>query len=124
MITMENLKIVIVDDQASICTRVVGILKFEYTVYPFTTGKEALGFIEDNPVDLVLLDYEMPEMTGYEVLLGIRTNRSTKDVPVVFLTGVTNDRMRQEMIGRGANDYLCKPIEADELKQCIKKNLN
>ena len=120
---MDKLNIMVVDDQASVCTRVVGILKFDYTVYPFTTGKDALEYIADNPVDLILLDYDMPEMTGYEVLLGIRTNRLTKDVPVIFLTGVTNDRMRQEMMGRGATDYLCKPIETEDLKQCIKKYL-
>jgi len=120
---MEKLRIMVVDDQPSVCTRVVGILKFDYTVYPFTKGKEALDYLVNNSVDLVLLDYDMPEMTGYEVLLGIRTNHAVKNVPVVFLTGVTNERMKQEMLSRGANDYLCKPIDTDELKHCIKKHL-
>jgi len=120
---MEKLKIMVVDDQPSVCAGVVGSLKFDYTVYPFTTGKEALDFISSNPVDLILLDYEMPEMTGYEVLLGIRMNSPTKETPVIFLTGQTNERMKQEMIGRGATDYLTKPVDNDELKKCIKKYL-
>ena len=120
---MEKLKIMVVDDQASICTRVVGILKFDYTVLPFTSGREALNYLVNESVDLILLDYDMPEMTGYEMLLEIRTNRATKDVPVIFLTGMTNERMKQEMISRGATDYLCKPIETDELRECIKKHL-
>jgi len=120
---MEKKKIMVVDDQPSVCTGVVGILKFDYNVFPFTSGKDALDFLTTNMIDLVLLDYEMPEMTGYEVLINIRMNRLTKETPVVFLTGQTNERMRQEMISRGANDYLCKPVNPDELHACIKKYL-
>jgi len=121
---MEKLNIMIVDDQASVCTRVVGILKFDYSVFPFTKGRDALEYLAENPIDLILLDYDMPEMTGYEVLLGIRMNPKTKQIPVVFLTGVTNDRMKQEMMSRGATDYLCKPIDTEELKRCIKRHVS
>jgi len=120
---MEKKKIMVVDDQSSICMSVAGILKSEYSVFPFPSGKEALDFLKTNAIDLILLDYEMPEMTGYEVLLNIRMNQLTKETPVLFLTGATNERMKQEMLGRGANDYICKPINPDELKQCIKKHL-
>ena len=120
---MEKQKVMVVDDQPSICTSVGVILKSDYSVLPFTSGKEALDFLASNMVDIVLLDYEMPNMTGYEVLLSIRTNRSTKDTPVIFLTAQTNDRMKQEMISRGANDYLCKPIDPTELRLCIKRHL-
>jgi len=120
---MEKKHIIVIDDQPSVCQAVVGILKFDYTVTPFTSGQEALDFMAVTPTDLVLLDYEMPGMTGYEVLIGIRTCQFSKKVPVVFLTGQTNERMKQEMMGRGANDYLTKPIDNDALKHCIIKNL-
>ena len=120
---MSNKSVIVVDDQPSVCAGVVGTLKFDYTVTPFTSGQEALDFMATNHVDLALLDYEMPGMTGYEVLIGIRTNQLVKDVPVVFLTGQTNERMKQEMLARGANDYLTKPVDADELKRCVKKYL-
>jgi len=120
---MDKPNIMVVDDMPSVCTGVAMALKQDYKVYPFTSGQEALTFLAANPIDLVLLDYEMPKMTGYEVLLSIRTNRSTKDIPVVFLTGETNERMKQEMISRGANDYLCKPINPEELNACLKKCL-
>jgi len=120
---MSNKSVIVVDDQPSVCAGVVGTLKFDYTVTPFTSGKDALDFMAVNPVDLVLLDYEMPGMTGYEVLIGIRTNQLVKDVPVIFLTSHTNERMKQEMLARGANDYLTKPIDTDALKHCIKKYL-
>ena len=121
---MSKRGILIVDDQPSICKEVAFFLKNDYTVYPFTSGKEALEFLSDQQqVDLVLLDYDMPAMTGYEVLMAIRMNKATSEIPVIFLTGVTNDRMRQEMMGRGATDYLCKPISSSELRACIEKYL-
>jgi len=113
----------VVDDQPSVCKEITSLLKNDYTVHAFKSGKEALEYIFDNPVDLVLLDYGMPNMTGYEVLMAIRVNHSTNNIPVIFLTAETNERMRHEMMGRGATDYLCKPIGATELHQCIGKYL-
>jgi len=123
VMNMEKYNIMVVDDVPSICTAVVTALRTDYKVFPFTSGQDALDHLNKNPIDLVLLDYEMPKMTGYEVLLAIRTNRSTKDTPVVFLTSETNDRMKKEMLSRGATDYLCKPINHQELRDCIKKHL-
>jgi len=120
---MNKRSIMVVDDQPSVCSGVVAILKNDYTVYPFTSGKDALNFLATSTIDFVLLDYEMPGMTGYEVLLSIRMNRSTKDTPVVFLTGETNERMKKEMLSRGATDYLHKPVKPDELHSCIRKYL-
>ena len=120
---MSQKDILVVDDQPSVCKEVVSFLKNTYTVHAFTTGVEALEYMKEHPVDLVLLDYEMPNMTGFEVLMDIKVNKATNKIPVVFLTGETNDRMKQEMISRGAKDYLCKPISSDELHACIKKHL-
>jgi len=120
---MNKPDILVVDDQPSVCKEVTSFLSAEYTVHAFKSGPEALEYLESNAVDLVLLDYYMPEMTGFEVLLAIRQNKSTKDTPVIFLTSETNERMMREMIGRGADDYMCKPIDPIALRQCISKNL-
>ena len=121
--TMDKPNVLVVDDQPSVCKEISSFLKDDYTIHAFKSGAEALQYISVNPVDLVLLDYDMPNMTGYEVLLSIRTSQSTKKTPVIFLTGETNERMKFEMIGRGANDYLCKPVSSAELHQSIKKYL-
>ena len=121
---MSKRDILVVDDQPSVCKEVAIFLKDDYTVHTFKSGKEALDYLSHNSVDLVLLDYDMPNMTGYEVLLEIRMNKSTMKIPVVFLTGETNERMKQEMLGRGANDYLCKPVNSAELHRCIQKHLS
>ena len=120
---MSKYNILVVDDQPSICREVATFLKDRYVVHAFKSGRDALDYMARNPVDLVLLDYEMPEMTGYEVLIAIRLNKSTIKTPVVFLTSETNDRMKQEMIGRGATDYLCKPVNSLDLHRCLEKHL-
>jgi len=115
--------IIIVDDQPSACKEVTSFLKDSYTVHSFKSGSDALEYLSDNTADLILMDYGMPDMTGFETLMAIRQNQSTNKIPVVFLTAETNERMRHEMMNRGANDYLCKPINSVELRQCIKKHL-
>ena len=120
---MSTQNIVVVDDQPSICREVTAFLKNSYTVHAFTTGEEALEFLLGNHVDLMLLDYDMPGMTGYQVLMSVRLSHNNEKMPIVFLTGETNERMREEMLGRGATDYLCKPVTSDALHHCIQKYL-
>ena len=120
---MDARDILLVDDQPSVCREITAFLKDAYTVHAFTAGQEALDFLTDNTADLVLLDYDMPEMTGFQVLMSIRMNKATAEIPVIFLTGETNERMRHEMMSRGATDYLCKPVTSQDLHTCIKEHL-
>jgi DNA-binding response OmpR family regulator len=115
----KKLKIAAVDDDPFICDILTGCLKSQYDITTFQSGKELLPYIAENDVDLILLDYEMPEMTGFEVLMGIQAQHYK--APVIFLTGVINDRMEIEMRERGAKDYIRKPIDATKLKTCIQK---
>ena len=113
----------IVDDQPFICETIATILKNNYETRMFTSGNEAVQYMSENKADIVLLDYEMPNITGYEVLLFIRSNKLNGKVPVIFLTAETNERMRTEMLERGAADYICKPISAAVLNESIRKHL-
>ena len=120
---MSNKEILVVDDQPSVCKEVASFLRGGYTVHAFKSGKEALAYLDSHHVDLILLDYYMPEMTGFEVLLSIRQRKDLADVPVVFLTAEVNDRLEREMKQRGAIDYLTKPVDAMKLNQCVQKYL-
>lgn len=68
----------------------------------------------------MLLDYEMPEEKGPEVLTQIRANENTKDLPVVFLTGVTEKDKIQEVLAMKPQGYLLKPISMMKLSATIK----
>jgi response regulator RpfG family c-di-GMP phosphodiesterase len=111
--------IVAVDDTEFVLMSIKSGLEGKYDVHTFPNGIEAMDYISNNPVDLVLLDYDMPEMTGYEVLMKIRHLRGKSDIPAIFLTGVIHERMEQEMRTRGAQDYIRKPIDFAVLRQHI-----
>jgi len=115
--------VMVVDDQASICREVSEFLKWECDVAAFKSGPEAINYIHSNSPDLIILDYYMPEMTGFETLMAIRSNRATAKTPVIFLTTEINERMKVEMLERGAQDYLTKPINSGELIDTVKKHL-
>ena len=72
-----------------------------YEVEKAVSGKEALEFLKDQKVDLILLDYAMPEMSGPEVLAAIRLNNDTKNIPILYRTGMDDTDL--------SGDENCKP---------------
>ncbi len=85
----------------------------KFKVLTATNGREALAGLFHNPVDVIVLDDHMPEMSGVEFFRIIR-QRSIY-VPVIFLTGQRDDNTRQEQLSAGAFDYLEKPVKARDL---------
>lgn len=80
--------ILVVDDDSSVLKLVKGYLSSKYDVATAKSGKVALKFLETKTTDLILLDYEMPEDNGAAVLRKLRAIDKTKNLPVIFLTGV------------------------------------
>jgi len=115
--------VMVVDDQASVCREVTEYLKWDCDVSAFKSGADALKNLRNYTPDLVILDYYMPEMTGFETLMAIRGNRTTSKTPVIFLTTEINERMQQEMLERGAQGYLTKPVDSATLRDSVKKYL-
>ena len=114
--------IMAIDDQAAYLHIIRHSMGNEFDFRVFKSGKEAVHFLRaGNAVDMVILDYEMPSMSGDEVLVAIRANESTRNLPVVFLTGETSEKNKSEMLDLGASDYLCKPISNETLGNCIRK---
>jgi PAS domain S-box-containing protein len=104
--------ILVVDDKAPIRTLMTRWLTRKgYAVEAVEGGREALDYIETHPVDLVLLDWQMPDMDGLEVLQSIRRTRSSSQLPVLMVTGRTENADVVTALDLGADDYLCKPID-------------
>ena len=79
-------------------------------------GKEALEMLEmHTDIDLVLMDIMMPEMDGYEAMRQIRLQKKLKSLPVIALTAKAMKDDKQKCINAGANDYITKPIDLDQL---------
>ena len=112
--------ILIVDDDSSILKLLKGYLAERYDVATAISGKVALKFLETRSTDLVLLDYEMPGENGPAVLSKIRADKKTKNLPVVFLTGVTEREKIQEVLSKKPQGYLLKPVDMGALSSTIK----
>ena len=115
-----TLKILLVDDEADIVEVVQDRLEhYGFTVVTAGTGLDALKKLAVEAFDGVFLDIKMPEMDGMEALGEIR-KRDTK-IPVIILTASSTQDTAIEAMNRGANDYILKPLEWDELKVKIEK---
>lgn len=112
--------ILIVDDDSSVLKLLKGYLAERYDVATAISGKIALKFLETKNTDMVLLDYEMPMENGAAVLAKIRQNPRTRNLPVVFLTGVTDRKKIMEVVAMKPQGYLTKPIDMEKLSSTIK----
>ena len=112
-------RVLIVDDER----RNVELLKVMlapegYTILTASNGPEALGLLEDQQPDLILLDVMMPGMDGYEVAGKIKANPATKNIPVIMLTALDDRNARMLGLNAGAEDFLTKPVDRAEL--CVR----
>jgi putative two-component system response regulator len=90
-------------------------LKVEHNVRPFTSGETALKFLSNNMADLILLDYNMPGMSGFDVLEALQADPKLREIPVIFLTGSVNGDDEIRALEMGAMDYLLKPFKPKSL---------
>lgn len=112
--------ILIVDDDSRMLRLLKSYLEERYELATAINGKVALKFLETKSTDLVLLDYEMPVESGPVVLEKIRANENLKDLPVVFLTGVTEKNKIREVLALNPQGYLLKPVDMEKLSSTIK----
>ncbi len=118
-----GLKVLVVDDEEDI----VEVIKDRLEAYGFTistagTGLQALKKLSMEKFDGIFLDIKMPEMGGMEALEEIRKNGLT--IPVIILTSSSTKDVPLEAMAKGADDYLLKPFEWEELKAKIEKVYN
>ncbi|MDR0651768.1 MAG: response regulator [Synergistaceae bacterium] len=104
--------ILVVDDDATNLRMLQEILKSAYKVYASPSGERALGFLENRIPDLIMLDVEMPGMSGYELLKRLKADKRFASVPVLFLTAQEGRDKEEEAFRLGAVDYILKPVTA------------
>jgi two-component system, cell cycle sensor histidine kinase and response regulator CckA len=117
--------ILIVDDTSANLQVLSGMLKERgYRVRPVPSGKLALQAARRDPPDLILLDINMPEMDGYEVCGHLKTDNLLKDIPVIFISALTEQLDKVKAFAMGGVDYLTKPFQMEELHARVDTHLN
>ncbi|MCG7892869.1 MAG: response regulator [Candidatus Thiodiazotropha taylori] len=116
--------ILVVDDQQANLDSLQLILKFNYQVSLASTGQACLDQLADATPDLILLDVDMPMMDGLTVCRIIKANPATSEIPVIFVSALS--RLSERLAGyrAGADDYVAKPYDAEELLLKIRVALN
>jgi len=117
-------KIFIVDDSAVKREVTLRAIINSYDVMSASSGQEALSMLVDEIPDLILLDVEMPEMNGYEVIKHLKSSERLKGIPVIFLTARTDESSEIYGLSLGAIDYIKIPISAPLLLKRLELHLS
>lgn len=122
---MKDIKILIVDDVASVRNVTKSILMVdEYTDIALASdGANALVQLENKTFDLIICDWEMPNMDGLELLVEIKKDDRLKNIPFLMLTSNTDKVKVNVALNAGATDYVIKPIQPSALLEKIKSCL-
>lgn len=115
--------ILAIDDNSLMLKVIKEHLHEKYDVATAISGKIAFKFLERKQTDLILLDYEMPDENGPAVLSKLRSNEATKNIPVIFLTSISERDKLQKALVMKPQGYLLKPIERDKLIETIAKHI-
>jgi DNA-binding response OmpR family regulator len=91
------------------------LTKAGWSVYVASTGDQALAYVRNHEVDVVILDLMLPGMSGFEVCKALRAERTTAHLPVLMLTARTEESDRVKGLELGADDYISKPFSPNEL---------
>lgn len=112
----DNKKVLVVDDDERNLRLLASILSSQgYAVETAANGIEAINKTKSTRPDIILLDVMMPEMDGYEVCDRLKSDLSTRPIPVVMVTALTDRDSRLKGLEAGANDFLTKPVDRAEL---------
>ena len=116
--------ILVVDDtqyNLDFLTRILA--KRGYQVHPAVNGPNALALAQTTPMDLILLDIMMPDMSGYEVCERLKADEHTRDIPVIFLSALSEVPDKLKAFSLGGVDYITKPFRSEEVLARIETHL-
>ena len=118
--TMKN-KVLVVDDELSIRMLLENFLSDEYEVIAKENGYEAMSWLQEgNTADLMLVDIEMPMVNGYEFAESVRKLKGMDTVPLLMLSAKQKSADRIKSFASGADDFIQKPFNPEELMIRIK----
>jgi sigma-B regulation protein RsbU (phosphoserine phosphatase) len=121
---IEKQAVLVVDDTPANIQVLMETLKDDYRIVAAVNGERALQLaISDPPPDIILLDVMMPEMDGYEVCARLKADAKTRDIPVIFITAMSDAQDETRGLELGAVDYITKPISPPVVLARVKSQL-
>ena len=122
-----ELNILVVDDSAltrKAIKRIIGMIDLDIgQVIEAENGSEALKVLEEESIDLVLTDLNMPVMTGMDMIYHMRGNEATKLIPIVVVSTESSPTRIEGLLVDGVKDYLHKPFTPEEFKEVISRTV-
>jgi len=123
MTDLMNFSVMVVDDTEANIDVLVNTLGDTYDVRVAMDGETALEDISADPPDIILLDIMMPGMNGYEVCERLKSDPATQNIPVIFLTAMTEEKDEAKGLALGAVDYVTKPFSPELVKSRVRNQL-
>lgn len=110
-----NFTLLVVEDNAEMRTYIEDLLRPHFTLEFAENGQAGLDVLKQRKVDLILTDYMMPIMDGFEFIKAVKDHEKWKNLPTIFLTARAEDDDKLQVLKHGVDDYVVKPFLADEL---------
>jgi two-component system, OmpR family, aerobic respiration control protein ArcA len=116
-----NLKtILLIEDDETMRTALKRIFEHEgYNVKSAADGTQLASVLDDSPVDLIMLDIGLPWINGFELAHLLKEHPDLKQIPLVFLSGRTSDEDIKRGFDAGADDYIKKPFDIEQIKKTV-----
>jgi len=125
MSTPPRRKIIIVDDVNYVLTTLKERLKSHYEIYPAQSGEILFELLERITPEMIILDIQMPESSGFDIITQLKADKKYDYIPVIFLTGNKTDRKSiAKGMSLGAVDFITKPVNNEKLIDCIESHLD
>jgi CheY-like chemotaxis protein len=119
---LENKKVLVVDDDIRNIFAMTSLLeRFKMRVVSAENGKDGIQMlIDQQDIDIVLMDIMLPTMDGYTTIRAIREISQFKDLPIIAVTAKAMKGDREKCLAAGASDYICKPVEPEQLRSVLR----
>jgi putative two-component system response regulator len=115
--------VLIIDDTPMIVSALSRMLLPRYQVKVALNGEEGINLAERYEIDIILLDLNMPGLSGFEVLGRLRNSQKTLDIPVVLITADDDVENKELAFSLGAVDYIKKPFSEDIVNNCVRRHI-
>ncbi len=116
-------KVLVIDDDEVSIKIIEEILCNEYDIYSFKDASAAYNFLDKKTPDIILADIAMPNFDGFEFCMFLKNNKRIQDIPIIFVTSLSENKFEKKGLKIGASDYIVKPFNSSVLRSRIQNQL-